>query len=95
MTAAEFQADANRRDKLATLLKNPVLKEAFEALKDELEPRDDLPVTLANPTVAAHRYHQHAGANHIIKGLARLAKPAPPVVKPKGRKLRENPPATT
>ena len=91
MTSAEFQKDPVRRDKLAALLKNPVLKEAFDALKDELEPRDDLPVTLANPTVAAHRYHQHAGANHIIKGLARLANPAPEVKQLPVKKLRTPP----
>lgn len=88
MTCEEFQNDENRRTKLEKLLKDPVLKYAFEALKDELEPRDDLPVTLANPTVAAHRYHQHAGANHIIKGLRRLTQPFKTIKAPQGRKLR-------
>lgn len=91
----EFQGDAAKREKLAKLLRDPVLKEALNALRDEMEPRDDLAVTLANPTVAAHRYHHIAGANHIIKGLTALTLPKAPVkTPPKGRtQLRQNPEA--
>ncbi len=73
MTAAEFQNDPIRREELATLLKNSVLEEALDILKNEMEANADLAVTLANPVVSAHRYHQNAGANHIVKGLSRLA----------------------
>lgn len=79
MTAAEFQKDPTRRDKLATVLKNPVLREALDILMDELDPNTQLPATLADATVAAHRYHHVAGANHIRKGLNRLAAQAPEV----------------
>lgn len=88
MTAAEFQNDPDRREKLAALLKNPVLLEALDVLKDEMEANADLAVTLANPVVSAHRYHQNAGANHVVKGLSRLAAPVKEITPLRPKTLR-------
>lgn len=86
--ATEFQNNAIKRERLEAILRDPVLAEALEILEGEVEPRTDLPVTLANDTVAAHRYHQFAGVYHVTKGLKRLSKLPPPVPAP----LRGKPP---
>jgi hypothetical protein len=92
MTATEFTRDEDKRNKLAKLLKDPVLREALEILESEVEPRTDLPVTLASDTVSAHRYHQFAGVYHVTKGLVRLTKKVKEVKIPQPKKLREAPP---
>lgn len=69
----EFQRHEENRKKLASVLKDPVLIEALEVLKEEL---DAYPggVAESNPVVAAARYQQIAGVNHVLKGLTRLTK---------------------
>lgn len=92
MTAIEFTKDEDKRNKLAKLLKDPVLKEALEILESEVEPRTDLPVTLASETVSAHRYHQFAGVYHVTKGLARLTRQTKEIKVPQPKQLRKAPP---
>lgn len=73
MTSLEFQKDPQNRDELAKTLANPILQTALAALRDELEPRAGGP-TEANPVLAAARYQQIIGANHILLGLPLLTK---------------------
>lgn len=91
MTAIEFTKNEDKRNKLAKLLKDPVLREALEILEREVEPRTDLPVTLANATIAAHRYHQFAGVYQVTKGLVRLTQPTKEVRVPQPKQLRQPP----
>jgi hypothetical protein len=79
-----FQSDEIRRQELSALLQHPTLVLAFEALKDEIEPKvTDL--TTTNPVVAAARYQQTAGTNHILQGLHRLTREFAPPKKVLGR----------
>lgn len=91
MTAQDFQQDGDRRNKLAKLIANPVLKEALEILKDEIEPKAGPALPIENTTVAASLYHQHAGANSIIKGLTRLCNEFKPVKPLTGKRLQPVP----
>lgn len=72
MTAEEFSRDDNNRAQLQKLLDSPVLQTAIAVLKDELEPSTGND-GVGNPVIGAARYQQLAGANHILKGLKRLA----------------------
>lgn len=79
-----FQSDQIRRAELETLLQHPTLVLAFEALKDEIEPKvTDL--TTANPVISAAKYQNVAGANHILEGLKRLTREFAPPKKVLGR----------
>jgi hypothetical protein len=94
MTASEFSKHENNRVALATLLLDPLLRQAFTVLLDELAP-GAVNDGVINPVVGAARYQQIAGANHIVKGLERLTKPP----KAKGevplRQLLPEPPLPT
>ena len=79
MTAEEFSRDENNRAQLQKLLDSPILKAALDLLADELQPTPGNE-GVGNPVVGAARFQQIAGANHMLKGLKRLA--APPRPKP-------------
>jgi len=87
MTPEEFQSSETHRTELAILLKNPILKDAFAALKSELEPSSGNNA-VGNPVVGASRFQQIAGANHIINGLDGLTKPYTKPKKLVGKTLR-------
>ncbi len=67
----EFTKHSVNRDALRAIIETDVFKQAVAALKDEL---DAYPGGVAenNPVVAAARYQQIAGINHVVKGLKRL-----------------------
>lgn len=92
MTADEFRADPERRSALAEVLGSPVLSQALEVLKDSIEPRAGMKQPLEDPVVASHLFHQHAGAQIIIKGLAMLSTaPKAPPAPPRGKALKAVP----
>ena len=73
MTTLDFSKHENNRVALAALLADPILQQALDALKEDAEPglvNDGV----VSPVVAAARYQQIAGANHIVLGLERLTK---------------------
>lgn len=84
--AAEFIKDTVRRNKLAALLKNPVLVEALGIVEDQMEPQTGTQADV-HPAVAAAKMHQVAGANELLKRLRALAKEPKEVKVPKGRTL--------
>lgn len=73
-SADDFKKDGAKRNRLLTLLRDPVFREAVAILEDELKPRGDLAIFLGNETVSAHRYHQQAGMTYLTDGLRRLTK---------------------
>lgn len=73
-SAKEFQKNGDKRNWLLAILRHPYFREAEAILKDEQEPRADLPIFLTDPTVCSHRFHQRAGLNYFIDGLKRLTK---------------------
>lgn len=86
MTAEEFTRNDANRTRLIELLADPVLAAALAVLKGEKEPLSDS-ITLTNPVLAASRFQEICGVNHVLKGLERLTK-TPVVVKPlRGKQL--------
>jgi hypothetical protein len=90
MNAKDFQSDPVRQQELASLLTHPTLQLALGILKDEIEPLPQ-PATEQSPVISTAKYHQIAGANHIVKGLSRLTLPYKPPVKITGRTLIPEP----
>lgn len=86
MTPEEFQNDEARRNRLREILADETMIAALAILKDEKEPGVN-GVTESNPTIAASRYHQVAGINHVLKGLERLTKPYQKPIALRGRQL--------
>lgn len=87
-----FVEDSEKKRALAAVLQNPELREALGILKDQLEPDADDREALVNPQIAVSERHQVAGANHIIKGLRKLATAPPAAPKPlPGHKPLVNP----
>lgn len=91
--AEEFQRHEENRVALATVLKDPFLSKALNILMEELSPSTESAVQ-KDPTVAAARYHQFAGAAYILRGLERLTKQAPVKVVLRGKQLPEILPKT-
>jgi hypothetical protein len=75
--AETFSTNPDKRNALAAILRDPAFREALDILKDELEPESSDKEALVNPQIAVSQRHQVAGANHVLKGLRRLAT-APP-----------------
>ena len=84
MTSEEFTKHEANRAQLLEALENPILQTALAILKQEMEPTTSA-LTDANPVVGAAKFHQVAGANHILQGLGRLTQPykAPAVIRGK------------
>jgi hypothetical protein len=84
MTSEEFTKHEANRAQLLEALGNPILQTALAILKQEMEPTTSA-LTDANPVVGAAKFHQVAGANHILQGLGRLTQPykAPVVIRGK------------
>lgn len=84
---AEFIKDATKRDRLATLMADPVMVEALRAVKYAV---DAVPgsTTESNPVVAAARFHQVAGMNFLTRELHRMTlDPQPPAKAPRLKRL--------
>ena len=91
MTSAEFAKHENNRVQLATLLTSPVLRQALDALRGDLKPGLSNDGVL-NPVVAAARYQQLAGINHVIDGLEKLTKAPKPDTRLAMKELLPEPP---
>jgi len=92
MTKKEvFQRDEVKRSQLAEAL--PVVLEALESLKDELEVgHNNLAVT--NDTVGNSLFQQSVGARHLIRGLPGMVKEwvPPKTVEPRRQFTEEDRP---
>ena len=86
MTSEEFTKHEANRAQLLEVLKSPVLQIALGILKQELEPTTSA-LTDANPVIGAAKFHQVAGANHILQGLGRLTQPYKTPVVVRGKQL--------
>ena len=91
MTPFDFSKHENNRVALAAILANPLLQVALDALMGELQP-GVVNDGVVSPVVAASRYQQIAGANHIVKGLDRLTRPPKEQVRPSLKQLLPEPP---
>ncbi len=86
----EFLKHPENRDTLKTLIENPVFVAATAALKDGF---DAFPskTAEANPVVSAARFHEIAGMNFFIRGLAELTKdPEPQKPTPQTKRMPKN-----
>lgn len=94
MTSEEFTKNEEFRLRLGNLLADPVLQLAFAALQGEMSARTG-GNTEINHTQAASKFHQLAGANHIINGLQRLTQVQTVTRTPKIRALLPETPIPT
>ena len=81
-----FASDTARRGRLATLLNDPVLREALDIAEDQMEPKVGTQADMV-PAVAAARFHQVAGANDLLKNLKNLTREPKKTVAPKVKGL--------
>lgn len=86
VSVVQFKKDGAKRSRLIGILRDPVFREAVEIIKDELEPRGDLPI-FYKPKIAAARYHELAGMKYLTDGLRRLTKEHQETKPLKGRSL--------
>lgn len=94
MTAEErfsqFAKDPGRRDRLAEILRDPVLQEAQDIVEELMEPRTGTQADAA-PAMAAAYFQQVAGANHFNKKLRELTREPAVIRAPKVRTLATKP----
>lgn len=68
MTYDEFTKDTARREALAKALADPTLVEAFDIVRELMEPKTGGQADAA-PAMAASYFHQVAGANYFRRKL--------------------------
>lgn len=74
MTPEEaFKSDPLKRQAVAEMLADPVILEAFEIVKDIMEPKTGTQAEAA-PAMAAAFYHQVAGAGKFRQKLRELSR---------------------
>ena len=79
----QFQADEVKRDILEKAL--PVVLEALEALKEQLEAAH-INEGVAHPEIGNSYFQQIVGAGHLIRNLPALIKPRTPLQNPVPRR---------
>jgi len=71
MTTDEFASDPKRREDLAKILADPIFTAAVAAVSGEIQPAAFGQADV-NPVLGNARYHQVAGLNYLVNGLAKL-----------------------
>lgn len=84
--AVTFAKDAVRRNRLATVLLDPVFREALDIAEDQMAPKTGLQSD-AVPAIAAARFHQVAGAKDLLDKLRTLTREPKKAVAAKSPRL--------
>lgn len=84
-----FLADATKRARLYTLLRDPVMEEAMGIAEDEMRPRTNT-VADTNQFLTVAKFHQSAGVSAFVKDLKDLTKEQREAVKPTVKKMAKS-----